>query len=250
MNFKKGIKDGLAIALGYFPVAFAFGVLAIEKGFPYWFPMSVSISTYTGTGQFAGVEMLFLGASIAELITSMIIINVRYTLMALSLSQKFDPNMKLWQKLLLAFGITDETFGVAITQDKEITFPYFIGLSGLPYLFWVGGTITGALLGNIFPTSVLSAFGIALYAMFIAIIIPPTTKDKGIAILVVISIAFSCLFYFTPYLNKLSNGWVVVIGSIICTIIISLVMPKKKEDINIALGDTNDIDKGDDLLCK
>lgn len=236
MNFKKGVKNGVAIALGYFPVGFAFGVLAIEKGFPTWFPMLVSLTTYTGTGQFAGVEMLFLHAGILELITSMIIINIRYTLMALSLSQKFSTDMKFWQKLILAFGITDEAFGVAITQENDITFTYFLGLSGIPYIFWVGGTVFGALLGNIFPQSLLSAFGIALYAMFIAIIIPPTLKDKGIGLLIVISVLFSCIFYFTPYLNKLSEGWVVVIGSIVCTVIISLCIPKKVEQVDKALG--------------
>lgn len=233
MTYKRGFKDGLPIALGYVPVAFAFGVLSIENGFPTWFPMLVSLTNFTGTGQFVGTELIYLGATFLELFSTMLIINIRYTLMSVSLSQKLEHNTPMWKKLIIAFGVTDENYAVAMSNTGKITAIYYFGIMSCSFIGWVFGTVLGAILGNIFPASIMSAFGIALYAMFIAIIVPPATSNKSILVLILISIAFSCVCYFVPYLNRIGEGWVIIIGSIICTSIISYFRPiKQDEEVN------------------
>ena len=229
MTYKNGVKDGIPIALGYLSVAFAFGVICIEKGFPVWFPILTSFTNFTGTGQFIGADLLSQLVGYTELLATMIIINLRYSLMSISLAQKIGFDTPLWQRVIIAFGVTDENFAVAISKIKKPTFSYLMGLMNCSFLGWFGGTVLGALLGDIFPPSLMSAFGIALYTMFIAIILPPAKTDKPILILILISVLFSCIFYFTPYLKKLSSGWVIIIGSIICSAIISLIFPRKEQ---------------------
>lgn len=228
MKFIRGVKDGIPIALGYLSVSFAYAVLAREKGFPLWFPILISLTNFTGTGQAIGTDLIALGASILELFTTMLIINIRYTVMSLSLSQKME-GFPLWQRFIVAFGVTDENFGVAIQQKKKLTFKYLLGLICCSFFGWLLGTTLGAVLGDIFPATLMSAFGIALSAMFVAIIIPPTKESKSILILVAISIALSCVFYFVPYLNKVPSGWTIIICSIICTCIISAIFPHTEQ---------------------
>lgn len=230
MKFTRGLKDGLPIALGYVSVAFAYAVLARNTGFPLWFPILVSATNFTGTGQFVGTELIAAGAALVELFSAMLIINIRYTLMSLSLSQKMGSDFPLWQRAIVAFGVTDENYAVAIRQPQKLTLPYLLGLMGCSFCGWVGGTALGAVLGDVFPPSLMSALGIALYAMFVAIIIPPARKEKSVLLLVVISAAASCLFYFTPVLKNLSDGWVIIICSVVCTLIVSLLFPRKQEN--------------------
>ena len=230
MKFTRGLKDGLPIALGYVSVAFADAVLARNTGFPLWFPILVSATNFTGTGQFVGTELIAAGAALVELFSAMLIINIRYTLMSLSLSQKMGSDFPLWQRAIVAFGVTDENYAVAIRQPQKLTMPYLLGLMGCSFFGWVGGTALGAVLGDVFPPSLMSALGIALYAMFVAIIIPPARKEKSVLLLVVISAAASCLFYFTPVLKNLSDGWVIIICSVVCTLIVSLLFPRKQEN--------------------
>lgn len=231
MKFTRGVKDGIPIALGYLSVSFAYAVLAREKGFPVWFPILVSLTNFTGTGQAVGTDLIALGASFLELFTTMLIINIRYVVMSLSLSQKLE-GFPLWKRFIIAFGVTDEIFGVAIQQPKKLTFKYLLGLIFSSFFGWVFGTALGAVLGNIFPATLMSAFGIALSAMFVAIIIPPAKESKSILILVASSIALSCVFYFVPYLNKVPSGWTIIICSIICTSIISVIFPHTEQTAN------------------
>ncbi len=243
MQFAKGVKNALPIAMGYIPVAFAFGVLGVEKGFSPWFPILISITNFTGTGQFAGLELIASLATFIELFSTMFIINVRYSLMSLSLSQRLSSNTKWWQRIIIAFGVTDENYAVAIMQKGSIDFKFFLGVMSTSYLGWIFGTVLGACLGNVFTPTLMSAFGIALYAMFVAIILPPATQNKSIFFLILISIAFSCLFYFTPTLKNLSNGWVIIIGSIICSAIASLIFPKKLNEDGTLADKPNKIQK-------
>lgn len=225
-----GILHGLPISLGYFWVAFAYGVISTQLGFSPLIPLSISLSNYTGTGQFVGTNLIALGSLYSQIIFAMFIINIRYSLMSILISQKLDPNFKIWQRLIIAFGVTDENFAVAIKQKEPLTFSYLVGLMLCAYIGWVSGTLLGALMGNIFPAVLLNSFGIALYAMFVAIIIPATSSSKPIALLVLISIIFSLTFYFTPFLKKLEEGWVLIIGSIVCTTAVALLFPHQKEE--------------------
>lgn len=224
-SFKQGAKEAFPIALGYLWVAFAFGILSRQKGFPLWFPVAVSLTNFTGSGQFVGTNLLAKGFLWSELFTGMFIVNIRYCLMSFSLSQKLDKKITLLQRFLIAFGVTDENFALAISQKESLSFPYLMGLMLCSFSGWVGGTLLGAVLGEIFPPLLLSSLGIALFAMFIAIITPPAAQSKPIMLLVGISILLSLLFSFTPFLKKISSGWVLIIGSLFCTALISLFFP-------------------------
>lgn len=228
MKFANGLKDGISIALGYISVAFAYAITAVSAGFPAWFPILVSLTNFTGTGQFAGTNLIAAGAGLLELFTTMLIINIRYTLMSVSLSQKMGAGFPLWQRAILSFGVTDENYAVAMASPKKLTFPYLMGLMSCSFAGWVGGTALGAVLGDILPASLLSALGIALFAMFVAIIIPASRDDGKVLLLVALSTAASCLFYFTPVLNRLSDGWVIIICSVVCTAVVAFVFPRKE----------------------
>ena len=230
MRFIRGLKDGLPIALGYIPVAFAYAISAVNAGFPVWFPILVSVTNFTGTGQFAGTNLIAAGAGLLELFTTMLIINIRYTLMSVSLSQKMGTGFPLWQRALLACGVTDENYAVAIRCPQKLSFSYLTGLMCCSFAGWVGGTALGAALGDVLPASLMSALGIALFAMFAAIIIPASRDDKKIFLLVAMTTAASCLFNFTPVLNRLSDGWVIIICSVVCTAVVAAVFPHREED--------------------
>lgn len=260
MRFSRGLKDGLPIALGYMPVAFAFAIRAVDQGFPAWFPILVSATNFTGTGQFIGTDLIAAGASLAVLFATMLIVNIRYALMSVSLAQKLNGNFPLWKRAVLSFGVTDENYAVAVRQPGRLTFPYLTGLMGCSFCGWLGGTALGAGLsallaqvltgetGELYYGMIMSAFNISLYAMFVAIIIPPARDDRRVLLLVAISVAASCVFYFVPALQKLPEGLEIVICSIVCTVIVALAFPHVPEEYRTdgesgsaaaADGDTN-----------
>ena len=237
MRYKQGCKDGISIMLGYLTVSFTFGVSCVAKGFKWWMPVFCSLTNFTGTGQFAGMDLIAAAGSVLELIATMLVINARYSLMAISLSQKLSPKTTLGQRLLIAFGLTDENYAVAMRRQCEVTFDYYLGVMTTSFSGWVLGTLLGALAGGILPDILLSAFGIALYGMFIAIVIPPCRSSKAVATVVLSAIALSCLFYYTPYLKNLSSGWAVIICGISSAVIGAIFFPVKDDENNA--GDDN-----------
>lgn len=227
LNFIKGIKDGIPIALGYLSVSFAFGILAVNNGLPAWMPIIISATNLTGTGQFVGSELIALSASLTEIAFTLLVVNARYILMSISLSQRLSPNVHMWQRLIIAFGNTDEIFGVAMNQNGLLNFKYLSGIILTSYIGWLSGTAIGALAGSIIPNTLLSALGIALFAMFIAIIIPSAKTSRAIMIVVGISIAISVLFYYTPVLNRLNKSWVIIIAGLISAGVCAVAFPIK-----------------------
>lgn len=230
MRFKQGCKDAVPIMLGYLTVSFTFGVSCVAKGFKWWMPVFCSLTNFTGTGQFAGMDLIAAAGSVLELIATMLVINARYSLMAISLSQKLSPKTTLAQRFVIAFGLTDENYAVAMRRQYEVTFDYYAGLMTTSFCGWVFGTLLGALAGGILPDMLLSAFGIALYGMFIAIVIPPCRTSKAVATVVLTAIGLSCLFYYTPYLKNLSSGWAVIICGISSAVIGAVFFPVKDEE--------------------
>lgn len=234
MKFKNGARDGLPIALGYLSVAFAYAVQAAGMGFPPWFPVLVSFTNFTGTGQFAGTELIAQGANFAVLAATMLVINLRYALMSLSLSQKMGDGFPLWQRAVLAFGVTDENYAVAMRQPKKLTFLYLLGLMSCSFAGWVGGTALGAgvsaaigrLVGGEWYAALMGALGIALYAMFVAIILPPAREDARVLLLVALSVGASCLFAFVPALADLPEGIDIIVCSVACTALLSFLFPR------------------------
>lgn len=224
-EFFNGIKDGMPICLGYFSVSMAFGMTAVLSGFPSWAAILTSLTNLTSAGQFAGVNIALAGGRIIELILTTLVINARYFLMSLSVSQKASENMKLWQRFLVSFGITDEIFAVSMRHNRPLTAIYMAGLILTPLIGWTAGTTAGALATSIMPASLSSAMGIALYCMFIAIIIPPARDNKNVLIAVIMATVGSVIFTYTPILNALSGGWSIIIVAVIVSAICAKLFP-------------------------
>ncbi len=172
-HFVKGMYHGLPIALGYLSVSFGFGILAFNSGLSVFEAAMISVTNLTSAGQAAGVAIIAAGGMLTEMILTQFIINIRYALMSLSLSQKLDSSFTTPHRLLASFGITDEIFAVASAQPGKISPPYMYGMIFVAWVGWTAGTIMGAAAGELLPASVTNAMGIVLYGMFLAIIIPP-----------------------------------------------------------------------------
>ena len=228
-SFKKGLKDGLPICIGYFSVSFAFGIFAIENGLTVMQAVIISLTNLTSAGQFAGVPIMA-GGSLVEIAVSQLVINSRYSLMSVSLAQKFSENVKFKDKFLLAHFNTDEIFAVATSQKGEIGTKYMCGLALLPIIGWTSGTLLGGVAGNILPTPVTAALGLAIYGMFTAIVVPVAKKEKATAICVLFSIALSCAFKYIPLLSKVPSGFTVIICAVAASAVFAIIAPIKAEE--------------------
>ncbi len=229
-QFLSGIKDGIPICLGYFSVSMAFGITAQKGGIPIWAAILTSLTNVTSAGQFAGINIIQELGSLVELAITTLIINMRYFLMSLSVSQKVDSKMTLWQRFLVAFGITDEVFAVSMQRESSLTASYMIGLILTPVIGWTSGTAVGAIATSFMPQSLASAMGIALYGMFIAIVIPPARDSKNVLIAVIMAIASSLIFYYAPYLRNLSSGWMIIIITVLVSAICATLFPLRIEE--------------------
>lgn len=228
--FLKGIKDGLPICFGYLSVAFAFGITCIGSGLSMFEAVAISMTNVTSAGQLAGVPIIVAGGSFIELAIAQFVINLRYSLMSVSLSQKFDKSIKLIDRFILAFVNTDEVFGVASSQEGKLCKPYMYGLIITPYVGWSMGTLLGAFAGDVLPAMLTSALGIAIYGMFIAIVLVPSKKSKSTAFCVLFAIALSCIFYFVPVLHKIPQGFTIIICAVIASTLFSIIAPVKTEE--------------------
>lgn len=230
LTFRKGLADGLPICLGYLSVSFTFGMMATENGLPAWVAVLISMTNLTSAGQFAATALILSGGLLIEITVTTLVINLRYMLMSLSLSQKLDPAMPLWQRCLLAFGNTDEIFAVAMQQPGAVNARYLLGLIATPYLGWTAGTLLGATATGLLPAAMRSAMGIAIYGMFIAIIIPPARKLRPVAAVAVLSAALSCLFRCLPGLRNISSGWVIIFCALAASAFGALRFPAREDE--------------------
>lgn len=231
-NYLVGLKAGIPIFLGYVPVAITFGLMATENGLSAFIAAIISGTNLTSAGQFAGTALIITSAGLTEIALTTFVINLRYSLMSLSLSQRLDPSISLGMRLLLSFGITDEIFGIASGQKGRLSASFMLGLITLPYIGWLSGTIIGAVAADWLPASISSALGIAIFAMFIAIIVPPSKEQRPILFTVIIAAALSCLLHFTPFLNKLSSGWAIIVCALVSSVIAAILWPMKEGDFN------------------
>lgn len=227
-NFYYGMKRGLPIAIGYVPVSFTFGLMAVSGGLPVWLAIFISLSNVTSAGQFAGTNLILAGGSFFEITLTTFIINIRYMLMSLSLSQKVDSKITLLQRLVFSFGITDETFTVASMETGKLSNSYMLGLITLPILGWTAGTAFGALICSNLPQSLSSAMGIALYGMFIAIIVPPAKKSKAVISVVLISVITVCIMKYLAFFSFISSGFRVIIATVIAAAFGAFLFPKEE----------------------
>ena len=229
-SFKKGLKDGLPIAIGYLSVSFAFGIFAVENGLTVFQAVIISLLNLTSAGQLAAVPIIAGGGTLFELALSQLVINSRYSLMSVSLSQKFSRKVKLPQKLLIAYGNTDEIFAVSISNKGEVGTKYMLGIILLPVIGWTSGTLSGAVVGNILPAMVTAALGVAIYGMFIAIVVPVAKKEKMSALCVLLAIAISCAFRYIPLLKAVPSGFTVIICAVVASVIFAIIAPIKTEE--------------------
>lgn len=228
-EFTDGVKKGIPIGVGYLAVSFTFGIWAVEGGIPIWMVVFISLSNLTSAGQFAGTGLMIAGASFFEIGLSVFVINIRYMLMSLALTQKLSQKTNLLQKLIFGFGVTDEVFAIASTREREVTAYYMYGLISTPILGWTLGTFLGAVTGNLLPERLADAMGIALYAMFIAIIIPPAKKSKAVLGAIIISVAITCALKYIPLFSFITDGFAMIIATVVAASIMAVVAPIKDD---------------------
>lgn len=228
-NFKEGLKDGIPITLGYLSVSFSVGIMALAAGMNIFQGALMSLTNVTSAGQFAGITIIGAGGTLLELILTQIIINLRYALMSLSLSQKLPEKMPIWQRMVVAFANTDEIFAVAMGHAKSLTFSYMVGLEILPILGWTSGTVLGAVAGQVLPAAIGSALSVALYGMFIAIVVPAAVKIRPVLWVAILAVFFGCVIYYIPFFSNISAGMSIVICTILASAIGALFFPVPQE---------------------
>lgn len=217
------MTHGIPIALGYISVSFGFGIAAVRAGLSVAAAVGISASNLTSAGQAAGVEIIAAGGTLIELALSQLVINLRYSLMGLSLSQKLDESFTVPHRLLASYGITDEIFAVAAAQPGKLKPSYMYGLILISALGWTGGTLLGAVAGQALPQMFTAAMGILLYGMFIAIIIPPSRKSRSVFGAVLIAALISLLFKFV--FTKISVGFAIIISASVAAAVMALIAP-------------------------
>ncbi len=235
MNYTYGLKKGIPIALGYLSVSFGFGISAVEKGIAPLGAVLISLFNLTSAGQVAGVTVMAALGTVMEMIASQLVINLRYSLMGIALTQKLSGSFTFFKRLVASFGITDEVFVMASSEKGEVTPSYMYGLMTLPILGWTLGTFLGAFSGSFLPGGVREALGLAIYSMFVAIIVPPARDSKPVALTVVISSLISCLLYYVPYLKMhISGGFAIIICALISSLVVAKLCPVKEKEEGLA----------------
>lgn len=230
-KIKAGLRDGIPIAVGYFSVSFTFGMLAVRDGISPFHSVLISLLNLTSAGQFAGLTVIVSGSSLLEMALTQLVINIRYALMSISLSQKLDSSVKSFQRMLIAYGNTDEIFAVASSKPGSVGSRYMYGLIALPVLGWVGGTLTGAVASTLLPAAVISALGVALYGMFIAIVVPVAKENREVLIVAGSALLFSTAFYYLPVLREISSGFTIIICTVAAAGIGAVLFPVKEETV-------------------
>lgn len=230
-NFLQGLKDGTPIALGYLAVAFTIGIAGKGAGLKWWESTLMSALNYSSAGEASAISTIKEGGSYFTLALSTLIINLRYLLMSTALTIKLSPSTTIKNRLVMGMGITDEIFAITIGREYPVNSYYMFGAMSLALPGWVLGTALGGIMGEILPSFITSSLSIALYAMFIAIIIPPSRKNKVLLLLVLLSMGLSFAFTLIPFLKTITLGMRVIILTIVLSSVFALLFPVKSEEI-------------------
>ena len=230
-EYRTGIHRGLPVGMGYFSVSFGFGAMAVAQGVSALNATLISVTNLTSAGQFAGLTLIVAGATLWEMILTMLVINSRYSLMSLALSQRMGQKIGILPRLIIAFFNTDEIFALAMAREKPLTIPFLLGLGTLPIVGWTLGTLSGGLAGSVLPESIRAALGVMLYGMFIAIVIPPAKKEREVFITMMLALTCSCLFAWVPALQKVSAGISIVICTVVAAAVCAWLFPIKDEEV-------------------
>lgn len=229
-EFKEGMRDGIPIALGYLAVSFTFGMMAVKDHIGILQAVIISLTNVTSAGQFAGLDIIVAGGSLIEMALTQLIINLRYSLMSISLSQKLQKGTGTGKRLLLAYSVTDEIFGVSAARKGKLNIFYSYGAIAVAVPGWVLGTALGAISGSIMPAFLMSAFSVAIYGMFLAIIIQPAKEDKAVLGVVLAAMALASAFAYVPGMKKISSGFAIIIVTLLVSAIAAILHPHVEEE--------------------
>ena len=242
-SFRKGMRDGIPIALGYFAVSFTFGMMAVADGLSIWQAVLISLTNVTSAGQFAGLEIMVMNGSYWEMALTQLVINLRYCLMSFSLAQKFRRDEARGHRYVAAFGVTDEIFGISASQPGKVSAFYNYGAMCVAIPGWVLGTLAGAISGNLLPDFMMSALSVAIYGMFLAIIIPPAKQNRAVLAVVAAAMAISLLFKVIPLLKNVSSGFVIIITTLIVAGVAAYFCPVQEEKQSTEAGEEEIMEK-------
>lgn len=236
LGFGRGLRDGIPIALGYFTISIAFGLYAVQGGIGAVTAAVFALTNLSSSGQFAGLAVVLAGGALLQLALATAVVNLRYLLMSFSLAQRLDPGTGVLRRLVMAYGVTDEIYAVAMAQPR-VGFRYFTGLMALPMLGWSGGALTGALVGEVLPASLHSAMGVLLYAMFVAIVVPVAARDRPVLAVVGVAVGLSALLWWAPYVSDLQVGWRIIIATVLASAFGASVFPVRAAHPEPAAGE-------------
>lgn len=229
-NYTNGVRRGLPVGVGYFSVSFGFGAMAASQGIRALDAALISVTNLTSAGQFAGLTLIVAAAGLWEVILTQVVINSRYALMSLALSQRMGSRIGILPRLFIAFFNTDEIFALAMAEKQPLTVPFLMGLGLTPILGWTAGTLCGALAGSVLPLSIRTALGVMLYGMFIAIVVPPAKQEKSVLAVVMLALGLSCMFKWVPLFNGVSAGIAIVVCTVVAAAVCALLFPVQGEE--------------------
>lgn len=231
--FTSGMRDGVPIGLGYYAVAFSIGIVASKAGLTWWMGAISSFLTRASAGEYGVYSLVAVNAAIMEVIGLSLVANMRYLLMTAALTQKFRPGTSLLKRIMVALCVTDEVFGISIAYPGYLAPSYTFGAMLVSTVMWSAGCASGIVAGDVLPVNVVSALSVALYGMFIAIIIPPAKKDRGVLIAVICSFVLSGLCAVMPVLCEMNSGTKTIVLTIIISAVAAFVKPITTEEDDV-----------------
>lgn len=228
--YKRGLRDGMPICIGYFAVAFALGITAKNAGLTAFQAALTAALTNASAGGYAGFTLMAASATYAEMAVMQLVANARYLLMSCALSQKLDPKTPLLHRLIIGFDITDEIFGISVAVNGKLNPFYTFGAMTVSIPGWAAGTYLGVVMGNVLPVSVVRALSVGLYGMFLAIIIPPARRDRVVAVLIAISFVASLLVSRVQIFSVIPEGVRIIALTVIISLAAAILFPKGEEE--------------------
>lgn len=229
--FKRGLRDGLPIGLGYYAVAFSLGIIANKAGLTWWMGAISSFLTRASAGEYGVYSLISVHAALVEIVGLSLVANIRYLLMSAALTQKFRPGTSLRQRIMVALCMTDEVFGISIAYPGYLAPSYTFGAMLVSTVMWSAGCASGNIAGDVLPANVVSALSVALYGMFIAIIIPPAKRDRGVLAAVVCSFVLSGLCALQPIASLMNSGTRTIVLTLLISAIAAYVKPVNLEEV-------------------
>ncbi len=231
-DFLSGLKAGMPISLGYLAIMIAIGIQASEAGLNVWYALVLSVTNVASAGEVAVIDVIKQHGTYMAVFVVTMVMNLRYVLMSASLAPKVG-HLPLYQKMVIAYGLTDEIYAVSVTRREKLTIWFTLGIYSTAVPMWLLGTTIGALIGNVLPQNAIYPFQVCLFGMFLAIVLPPTKKHKNIMLAVFLSMALNGAI---ELLKRLTNAqffyaienYRVIIVVVVISLLLAIVAPIKE----------------------